>query len=66
MATREPNLEPRRETMCFLVDSILAFTPSGVDLESVPNVTSHKLALMRRGIHQNPLNEIVAILISRY
>lgn len=35
------------------------------DLQHLPNVTGHKLTLVRRGVHQDPLNQIVAILISR-
>lgn len=35
------------------------------DMQHLPNMTGHKLTLVRRSIHQDPLNEIVAILISR-
>jgi hypothetical protein len=49
---------------------MLEFNPLEVVTENrqgvVPNVTGHELSLMRRGIHQNPLDEIVTVLITCY
>jgi hypothetical protein len=52
--------------MCFLIERTLVLRSSEGNCSSeVPNVTSHKVSLVRRGIHQNPLDEIISILISR-
>jgi hypothetical protein len=67
IATREPNLEPRRETICFLFrcEAVRIVPKSETYTKNVPNMTGHNLTLVRCSIHQDPLNQIVAILISR-
>lgn len=64
MATRDPNLEPRRDTICFLFMHLLGYMVIRQPWkEVIPDMTSYQLTLMRSSIHRNPLNQIVSILI---
>lgn len=62
MATREPNLEPRRETMCLLGDISQGKNQRIGD--DIPNMAGDLITLMVVAIHQDPLDEIVAILVT--
>lgn len=61
MATREPNFEPRSDTMCLLHNFSSSIAPRA---SYSPNVTGNNLAVMRVGIDENVLDEIVAILVA--
>lgn len=64
IATREPNLEPRRDTMC-LLGAVSEFLKSKRSWRHIPDVDSNLLALMMVGVHEDPLNQVIAVLITR-
>lgn len=62
-ATREPNLEPRRDTICLLSD-LLAIIGGNVGYPHIPDVGCNDFALMGASIHKNPLDQVIPILIT--
>ncbi len=64
MATRDPNLEPRRETMC-LLNKILVTVQDYKDGSCSPNMAGDLLTLVVMSIHEDPLDQVIAILITR-
>lgn len=68
MATREPNFEPRRDTICLLHISQYGCTGRD-DAEhqhccGLPNMIANKLTVVGTGVDQDILNDVVAELIA--
>ena len=62
MATREPNLDPRKETIC-LLPHVSDSSEKGLGHHS-PHVVRHDLSVLRIGIDQNILDKIVSVLVA--
>lgn len=61
MPTRDPNLEPRRETMCLLLNISNHCKTTNADL---PDVRSHNVTMVRVRMRKDVLNEIVSVLVA--
>lgn len=62
MPTREPNLEPRRDTMCFLEASQTLIEKYHED--GSPNVGCHDFAMGVVGMGKDVLDQVIAILVA--
>ena len=62
MPTLDPNLEPRRDTMCLLeyVSNILCPAPEA----ALPDVRGDNISMTGVGMSQNKLDQIVSVLIA--
>jgi hypothetical protein len=66
IATLEPYLEPRRETMCLLLPNVSRIDAVGkLRRNDIPDMGRNALVQLTLGVEQNPLDKIVAKLISR-
>lgn len=64
IATRDPNFEPRSETMCFLLGILVSKHPAGrAKVVGVPDMAGDQFTLMNGPVHQDPLDKVVAILV---
>ena len=68
IATREPNFEPRRETMCLLQISQQGFACKNDRdhdvVEGLPNMVADQLTMVRTGVDEDVLNNVVAELVT--
>ena len=66
--TREPNLDPRRETMCLLYEYVRSMADSrrqgAGEARCSPNVRSDNLAVLSISMREDVLNQVVAILVA--
>lgn len=63
MPTRDPNLEPRRDTMCLLVrvSNVLFFGREA----ALPDVRGDSIPMTGVGVSQDKLYKIVPVLVTR-